>query len=243
MNIGLVDVDGHNFPNYALMKLSAWHKSQGDRVEWANPMFGKYDRVYKSKVFTFTPDLAENYNCEIVKGGTGYDPHKQLPAEIDSMQPDYSIYPQINDKTAYGFITRGCTNKCKWCIVPIKEGSVRYPGIMFDYEHGGKIYYAEQPVDPDTVGQFTGLHDRTGKEVYEGDVVFWIAIDMRDRGKGYQGTIIWDNSTMAWAILRDKPTSDGRPCIISRPFDKKHLEVVGNIHDNPELIKGVEYGI
>ncbi len=93
-------------------------------------------------------------------------------------------------------------------------------------------------VNPDTVGQYTGMHDRTGKEVYEGDVVFWIAIDLRGRGKGEQGAIIWDEHTMTWAIMRDKPTLDGRPCIISRPFDKKHLEVVGNIHDNPELMKG-----
>lgn len=52
MRIGLVDVDGkgNGFPNLALMKISAYHKSQGDEVEWANPMFGKYDKVYKSKV-------------------------------------------------------------------------------------------------------------------------------------------------------------------------------------------------
>ncbi len=92
-------------------------------------------------------------------------------------------------------------------------------------------------IDPDTVGQYTGFHDRTGKEIYEGDVVFWIAIDMRGRGKGEHGAIIWDKHAMAWAIMRDKPTLDGRHCIISRPFDKKHLEVVGNIHDNPELLK------
>ena len=54
MRVGLVDVDGHNYPNYALMKISAWHKSRGDSVEWADPMFGEYDRVYMSKVFTFT---------------------------------------------------------------------------------------------------------------------------------------------------------------------------------------------
>lgn len=35
MTVGLIDVDGHNFPNLALMKLSAWHKAQGDTVEWA----------------------------------------------------------------------------------------------------------------------------------------------------------------------------------------------------------------
>ncbi len=56
MKIGLVDVDGHHFPNLALIKLSAWHKAQGDRVEFADPMFGRYDRVYMSKVFTFTAD-------------------------------------------------------------------------------------------------------------------------------------------------------------------------------------------
>ena len=92
-------------------------------------------------------------------------------------------------------------------------------------------------VDPDTVGQFTGLLDRNGKEVYEGDVVFWIATDTRGRGRGEQGAIFWDKHTMSWAIERDKPCVDGRPCIISRPFDKKHLEVVGNIHDNPELME------
>ncbi len=104
------------------------------------------------------------------------------------------------------------------------------------YHNNG--YEEVRAVDDETIGQFTGLHDRTGKEVYEGDVVFWIAIDMRGRGKGEQGAIIWDKQTMSWAIMRDKPTSDGRPCIISRPFGKKHLEVVGNIHDNPELMKG-----
>lgn len=123
MRIGLIDVDGHNFPNYALMKISAWHKSVGDYVEWADPMFGVYDKVYKSKVFTFTPDNNDVYNCEIIKGGTGYDPFVKLPKEIDDIQPDYSLYG-ING-ISYGFLTRGCINKCPWCIVPKKEGFVK----------------------------------------------------------------------------------------------------------------------
>ena len=69
MRIGLVDIDGHNFPNLALMKLSAWHKSQGDSVEFADPMFGRYDRVYMSKVFTFTPDCPDIYHCEVIRAG------------------------------------------------------------------------------------------------------------------------------------------------------------------------------
>ncbi len=124
MNIGLIDVDKTRFPNIALGKIAAYHKLQGDTVEWADPMFGQYDRVYASKVFTFTPDFADLYDCEVVKGGTGYDIHSELPAEIDRLQPDYSIYPDIDSKTAYGFLTRGCPNKCRWCIVPIKEGNV-----------------------------------------------------------------------------------------------------------------------
>lgn len=61
MKIGLVDVDGHHYPNLALMKLSAWHKAQGDLVEFADPMFGRYDKVYMSKVFTFSADCADHY--------------------------------------------------------------------------------------------------------------------------------------------------------------------------------------
>lgn len=125
MDIGLIDVDGHGFPNLALGKIATYHKSLGDSVEWAMPMFGQYDRVYMSKVFSFTPDCQDHYDCEIVKGGTGYGSFEELPAEIDRLQPDYSIYPDIDDKTAYGFLTRGCPNKCKWCIVPLKEGNVR----------------------------------------------------------------------------------------------------------------------
>ena len=56
MRIGLVDVDGHNFPNYALMRISGYHKAKGDDVEWAVPLKNDYDIVYKSKIFTFTPD-------------------------------------------------------------------------------------------------------------------------------------------------------------------------------------------
>lgn len=124
MRIGLVDVDNTSFPNLALMKISAYHKSIGDEVEWANPFF-EYDRVYKSKIFTFTSDDLTPYNCEVIKGGTGYDLSSVLPKEIEYMQPDYALYgDKIDNKTAYGFLTRGCPNKCKWCVVPIKEGNI-----------------------------------------------------------------------------------------------------------------------
>ena len=72
MRIGLVDVDGHNFPNLALMKLSAWHKCRGDTVEFADPAARRYDKVYMSKVFTFSRDCTDRYDCEVVRAGTGY---------------------------------------------------------------------------------------------------------------------------------------------------------------------------
>jgi hypothetical protein len=121
MKIGLHDADKTNFPNLALMKISAWHKQSGDSVEWWNPL-EQYDTVYSSKVFTFTeedPYLPEN----TIKGGTGYGAYDNLPEEIDRMFPDYSLYPDVN--YAIGYLTRGCIRKCPWCIVPKKEGYIK----------------------------------------------------------------------------------------------------------------------
>jgi hypothetical protein len=125
MNIGLIAVDS-DYPNLALMKISAWHKSQGDSVEWYNP-FDQYDIVYMSKIFSFTPDYGQwiTNTKHIRKGGTGYDLYSVLPEDMESAVPDYSLYPSIDNKTAYGFLTRGCPNKCKWCVVPRKEGNIR----------------------------------------------------------------------------------------------------------------------
>lgn len=135
MKIGLIDVDGHNFPNIPLMKLSAWHKAQGHEVEWYDPMFsGHKDRVYVSKVFSFTPDFEYFIDTdEVIKGGSGYcislvngkevfDKSKDiaLPYEVEHIYPDYSLYG-ITD-TAYGFLSRGCPRGCDFCHVEAKEG-------------------------------------------------------------------------------------------------------------------------
>jgi hypothetical protein len=135
MRIGLIDVDYRAkrqekksvcFPNLALCKISAWHKSQGDEVVWYEPLYtGHCDRVYVSKVFNFSPDIDFYVDAdEVIRGGTGYDPTTRLPAEIDRMRPDYDIYPLVPKDTAYGFLTRGCPNKCRWCVVPKKEGAI-----------------------------------------------------------------------------------------------------------------------
>ena len=137
--IGLIDVDGHNFPNIPLMKISAWHKAQGDSVEWYHPMFSDdMDIVYMSKVFSFTEDYIYPIRAKkIIKGGSGYcislvdgkevyDKSKDinLPPEIEHIYPDYSLYG-IED-TAYGFLTRGCPRGCDFCHVEAKEGRKSY---------------------------------------------------------------------------------------------------------------------
>jgi len=124
VKIGLLDVDGHNFPNLALMKISAYHKAQGDQVEMFFPM-SHYDKVYMAKVFDFTPDFETVINAdEVIYGGTGYDLQNKLPDEIEHIYPDYSLYGIKN--TAYGYLTRGCPRGCGFCIVGKKEGLKSY---------------------------------------------------------------------------------------------------------------------
>ena len=115
------------YPNLALSKIAAYHRCIGDTVEWYDPLFcDGYDKVYMYKVFSFSSDYEYHVRAkEIVKGGTGYDIHSQLPVEIDNMQPDFSIYENVPTDTSYGFLTRGCPNKCFWCVVPRKEGAIR----------------------------------------------------------------------------------------------------------------------
>ena len=137
--IGLIDVDSHNFPNIALMKISAYHKAQGDDVSWYDHIFGgHYDRVYMSKVFSFSEDYCFYINAdEVVKGGSGYAISTRggqeyydcsldtpLDAVMEHVYPDYSLYPALTKDTAYGFMTRGCPRGCDFCIVGKKEGRI-----------------------------------------------------------------------------------------------------------------------
>ena len=136
MRIGLVDVDGHNFPNLALMRISAWHKSQGDLVEWWLGDLIHYDIVYMSKIFSdaYSLDLPDPINADkVIKGGTGYcislvdgkevfdkSKNTELPEYMEKMFPDYSIYPQFD--YAVAMTSRGCPRGCAFCHVASKEG-------------------------------------------------------------------------------------------------------------------------
>lgn len=136
MRIGLIDVDGHHFPNLALMRISTYHKSLGDTVEWWWSDFIHYDIVYKSKIFSdeYSEDVPDPLNADkVIRGGTGYcislvdgkevfDKSKNisLPDEVEKCFPDYCMYPQY--PFAVSMTSRGCPNNCTFCHVVPKEG-------------------------------------------------------------------------------------------------------------------------
>lgn len=119
MKIGIHDSDNNGYPNLALMKLSAYHKCKGDNVSFYVPL-AVYDKIYSSKVFSFTREN-DYLPSETIKGGTGYKLFDVLPDEIEHICPDYSLY---NIDYSTGFLTRGCPNSCNWCIVSKKEGNI-----------------------------------------------------------------------------------------------------------------------
>lgn len=139
MKIGLIDVDGKKYPNLALMKISAWHKSQGDSVDWWF-CFDDYDIVYMSKVFsdTYSSDIPEPVNADcVIHGGSGYaiqtidgfeiydkDKDPDLQECVARMFPDYELYPDLTAGKAFGRLTEGCPKKCLWCHVSNMQGIV-----------------------------------------------------------------------------------------------------------------------
>lgn len=159
MRVGLIDVDAESrgkvtFPNLALMKISAFHKAQGDHVEWYKPLVsGHMDVVYMSKVFgdEYIKDYAFPIDADrIIKGGSGYaisivdgvevydkELDKPLSPVIEHMMPDYSLYG-ITD-TAYGFLTRGCPRACPFCHVAKMQGrKAQHAGWLHEFWNGQK---------------------------------------------------------------------------------------------------------
>lgn len=120
MRIGILQADG-NYPNIALMKITGFHESKGDNVEWYNGNLYEslYDKIYASKIFSFTPTPDLPFG-KTVMGGTGFDFMNRLPIEMETADISYSLYPKCNYHI--GFSMKGCRFACKFCCVPKKEG-------------------------------------------------------------------------------------------------------------------------
>jgi len=123
MKILLIHVDG-KLPNLPLMKLSAWHKKQGDQVFFRQPC--RPDIVYIGVVFSWNVPKAIGlakmyfYNSKVTVGGIGLN--VKLPDDIEHIMPDYDLY---GADFSMGYTSRGCIRKCPWCVVPKKEGYIR----------------------------------------------------------------------------------------------------------------------
>ena len=162
----LIDVDSHNFPNLVLMKLSAYHKAEGDKVNFikltpedkkliltGQPMWfdGEYDRIYAACVFTENEKIALNLRnmgarvggtgvIRVMNFGGGYGFQQILSPEQENIYPDYELYGDEFKDTAYGFLTRGCPRECPFCIVSRKEGRYAYKVADLQY------FYKDQNV-------------------------------------------------------------------------------------------------
>ena len=121
MKVGLYNLE-KKIKNTALMQVSQYHKDKGDDVELYNPLFhSSYDKIYAFSIFNFSDKgyVKENMIC----GGTGFNIQSRLPKNIEDCELDYSIYPKCD--TSYLWFSRGCPNKCGFCVVPQKEGNIR----------------------------------------------------------------------------------------------------------------------
>jgi len=113
MQIGILTPDSKR-PNLAAMKISAWHKAQGDSVELNFPII-RADFTYASLLFRNTPDP----QADII-GGPKY-PDSKLDPEIESIRPDYGLYTDID--YSMGYTNSACPRTCDFCIVPKQNNS------------------------------------------------------------------------------------------------------------------------
>ena len=141
MDVRLTHIDG-KLPNIALMKLSHWHRAQGDsvflqRIPQPSLFEPQYDKVYASTIFQWSEPVIERLLAaypDAIIGGTGdqsnfrsVEEHIGLP-EYEFY--DYSIYPDY--EFSIGFTQRGCRLKCGFCVVPAKEGKPRSVNTISD---------------------------------------------------------------------------------------------------------------
>ena len=124
MKILIINIDS-KLPNFALKKIEKYHKDRGDEVIWDFPLMPS-DKIYVSCIFDWNKNKCQEYEGKAEIGGTGYDLTKKLPSEIERIKPRINL----------GFTTRGCINKCLFCVVPLKEGNIKIVGDIYDIWDG-----------------------------------------------------------------------------------------------------------
>ena len=111
--------------NIALEKIRMYYQQRNESIVDYLPLeHHLYDKIYCSSLFDYTDkrQIPNNVIC----GGTGFDLTTKLTPEIDAMKPKLNM----------GFTSRGCIRKCKFCVVPEKEGWIRETGDIYDFWDG-----------------------------------------------------------------------------------------------------------
>lgn len=189
MRVSLVDVDSR-IPNLALMRASTWHKQRGDEVKLGyDPLFDDPDICYASKMFDFTAEPQYMPDCETLKGGPGYSLTEKMPFEdYDRIMPDYSLY---GCDYAIGRFTRGCPNRCPWCVVPKMDGNeVRHVADLKDFWQGQKVV---RLLDDNIMADADEFIRDCGQLSRAGVHVIWEALDIR---------LVTDETAQALASVR-----------------------------------------
>lgn len=189
MRVSLVDVDSR-IPNLALMRASTWHKKRGDEVKLGyDPLFDDPDICYASKMFDFTAEPQYMPDCETLKGGPGYSLTAKMPFEdYDRIMPDYSLY---GCDYAIGRFTRGCPNRCPWCVVPKMDGNeVRHVADLTDFWQGQKVV---RLLDDNIMADADEFIRDCGQLSRAGVHVIWEALDIR---------LVTDETARALASVR-----------------------------------------
>lgn len=189
MRVSLVDVDSR-IPNLALMRASTWHKQRGDEVKLGyDPLFDDPDICYASKMFDFTAEPQYMPDCETLKGGPGYSLTAKMPFEdYDRIMPDYSLY---GCDYAIGRFTRGCPNRCPWCVVPKMDGNeVRHVADLKDFWQGQKVV---RLLDDNIMADADEFIRDCGQLSRAGVHVIWEALDIR---------LVTDETAQALASVR-----------------------------------------
>lgn len=175
MDVALLDVDG-KIPNLALMRASTYHKARGDLVKLGyDPLFDDPGLCYASKLFDFTAEPQYMPDCETLKGGPGYSLTARMPFEdYDRIMPDYSLY---GCDYAIGRFTRGCPNRCPWCVVPKMDGNeVRHVADLTDFWQGQKVV---RLLDDNIMADADEFIRDCGQLSRAGVHVIWEALDIR----------------------------------------------------------------
>lgn len=141
--VRITQLDG-KLPNLALMRLAAWHRHLGDEVVWARGISRRlgepeYDLVYGSAIFSTSEKAVAQFRQQFpgaIVGGSGGDPalrvEDTVPTQFRGL--DYSGYPRF--EASIGYAMRGCRLRCKFCIVPGKEGSARAEATIAEIWRG-----------------------------------------------------------------------------------------------------------